>query len=117
MEITEEHKKEVETKLVETIADALEKNLISTDNQKEISDFILSRMPSIKTYDELTVFLRELSAKWQIFTPLLTTEAGEVKEKAEEKVAEKVEDLTQAGKIEEALETAKAATDTLPSQQ
>lgn len=117
MELTPQHKKEVETKLVETIADALGKNSISTDNQKEISDLILSKMPNIKTHEELTVFLRELSAKWQIFTPLLTTEAGEVKEKAEEKVAEKVEDLTQAGKIEEALETAKAATDALQPQQ
>ena len=107
MELTEEHKKEVERKLVEVIIDSLEKNLISVGDKDAISAFILQRMLSVRTHEELITFLRELSSKWSIFSPLLVIESGEVKEKNEDRVVDKVQSLTQEGKIDEAINMAK----------
>lgn len=109
MDLTEEHKREVEKKLVETIIDSLKKNLISVADKDAVSAFILAKMPSVKTHEELITFLRELSSKWAIFSPLLVTESGEVKDKNEEKAVDKVETLTQEGKIDEAINMAKTA--------
>jgi len=107
MELTEEHKKEVERKLVEVIIDSLEKNLISVGDKDTISAFILGRALNVRTHEELITFLRELSSKWSIFSPLLVIESGEVKEKNEDRVVDKVQSLTQEGKIDEAINMAK----------
>lgn len=111
MDLTQAHKKEVERKLVETIIDSLGKNLISVNDKNTMSGFILERMPIVKTHEELITFLRELSSKWAIFSPLLVIESGEVKDKNEEKAVDKVETLTQEGKIDEAINMAKTAVD------
>lgn len=111
MDLTDQHKKDVERKLVETIIDSLQKNEISVGDKDAISAFILERMPIVKTHEEFIAFLRELSSKWAIFSPLLVIESGEVKDKNEEKAVDKVETLTQEGKIDEAINTAKKAVD------
>jgi len=107
MELTEQHKREVERKLVEIIIDSLKKNLISIADKNAMSAFILERMPNVKTHEDLMVFLREISSKWAIFTPLLVTESGEVKDKNEDQAIDKVQSLTQEGKIDEAINVAK----------
>jgi len=111
MDLTEEHKREVERKLVEVIIDALGKNLISVGDKDTISAFILERMRNVKDHEELISFLRELSSKWAIFSPLLVTESGEVKAKSEDQAVDKVQSLTQEGKIDEAINMAKTAVD------
>jgi len=107
MELTEKHKKEAERKLVEIIIDSLKKNLISVSDKDAMSALILGKMPNVKTHEELMVFLGELSSKWTIFSLLLVTESGEVKDKNEDQVVDKVQSLTQEGKIDEAINMAK----------
>lgn len=115
MDLADKHRKEVERRLVETIIDSLEKNLISVADKNSMSAFILAKMPSVTTQEGLITFLRELSSKWTIFSLLLVTESGEVKAKTEDQAVNKVEALAQEGKIDEALNMAKTAVNSTQS--
>lgn len=107
---TQEHKKEVERMLVETIIAALQQGTLSDTEVPTLSAFILERVEAITTHEEMVVFLRELSGKWPIFTPLLVLESGEAKEKMEESVVSSVLKLAKENKVEEAIDLAKSAT-------
>lgn len=109
MDLTEEHKKEVERRIVETTISALEHNQITEDQYDDISKYILEKIDSVKTHHDLMVFLRELTQNWNMFSFVLTLENGEVKSLEEKKAVEKVEQLAEGGKIEDALEAAKQA--------
>jgi hypothetical protein len=111
MEITAERRKELERKLVETIIQALENDILTADDVPTVSSYILDNMPGVKTQDQLLQFLRDLSAKWAIFSNLLVIESGEVQLAAEQAVAQNVMELTKSGNIEQALSMAKAATE------
>lgn len=107
MDLSIEHKKEVQRRIMETLLTAYEKLEITKTDFDEISKFILEKDPSIQTHHGLVIFLRELTAKWSIFSFVLTLENGEVKKIEENKTVEQIEDLTQEGKIDEALEAAR----------
>ena len=107
MDLSIEHKKEVQRRIMETLLTAYEKLEIKKADFDAISKFILERDPAIKTHHDLIVFLRELTANWNIFSFVLTLEDGEVKKIEENKAVEQIEDLTQEGKIDEALEAAR----------
>ncbi len=107
MDLSAEHKKEVQRRIMEALIGAYEKLEITRVDFDEISKFILERDPSIQTHHDLIVFLRELTAKWSIFSFVLTLENGEVRKIEENKAAKQIEDLAQEGKIDEALEAAR----------
>jgi len=111
MELSAEHKKDVERKIVEMVIDGLEKDTISAQEAQNAASFILEKIYLLKTTEELASFLQELSSKWPIFTNLHTIEQGQAKEKQEDAVVQKVEELTESGNIDEALNLAKTATD------
>lgn len=110
MQLSAEHKLKIEQQLVEAIFQALEKGLLTEEEEAVISPLILEKMPQIGTREDLIVFLRELSEKSRIFSPLMIVESGEVKDKTEDSIAEKVESLTQDGKIDEAISLAQTIT-------
>ena len=107
MDLSVEHKKEVQGRIMETLLTAYEKLEINRADFDEISKFLLEKDPTVKTHHDLIVFLRELTAKWKIFSFVLTLEDGEVKKIEENKAVEQIESLTQEGKIDEALEAAR----------
>lgn len=107
MDLSAEHKKEVQKRIMEALISAYEKLEITKVDFDEISKFILEKDPTIQTHHDLIIFLRELTAKWNIFSFVLTLENGEIKKIEENKAVEKIEDLTQEGKIDEALEAAR----------
>lgn len=109
MELSQEHKLKVEQRIMETIMNALDKDEITTDDYNAMSEFILGKIEGIKTHHDLVIFLREISEKWKIFTFVLTLENGEVKKIEENKAVEKVEQLTQVGDVNQALEEARKA--------
>lgn len=111
MELTPEHKKDVEIKLVEIVADALEHGKLSSDEATQASQFILDRIDEVNTQEELLIFLEELSSLWDVFGHLFVTEQGKIKEKQEDVTAREVETLVEKGNIDEALSVAKKATD------
>ena len=109
MNLSEEHKKEVERRIMETIISSLEKSELTESQYQEISAFILEKIDSVKTHHDLMVFLRDLTAKWSVFSFVLTLENGEVKNIKENTAAEKAEELVKNGNIEEAIQAAKDA--------
>lgn len=104
MDLTPEHKKEVQRRIMEALLSPYEKGEITRADFDEISKFILERDPNILTHNDLVVFLRDLTAKWNIFSSVLTLENEEVSNVEQNKAAEKIEELAQSGNIDEALE-------------
>ncbi|MDP3998368.1 MAG: hypothetical protein Q8P89_02035 [bacterium] len=111
MELSEEHKKEIKMKLMETIITSLEQGRLSNDELPGVASFILERMDTLKDQDELRFFLSELAAKWPIFTDILVGEIGVAREKEEEKAEGYVSELMKSGKLDEAVNLAKKVTD------
>jgi len=110
MDLTQEHKRDIEKKIVETIISALEAYQITEDQYNEISKYILEQIDGVRTHHDLMVFLRELTAKWNIFSFVLTLENGEVKKLEDNTAIKKVEELVNNGNINDALNIAKQAT-------
>lgn len=110
MDITQDHKNEIEKKIVETIALSLENNTLQQNELSDIASFVLDRMDQVKNHEELILFLSELSSKWPIFGQIEAIEKGEVKEQKEEQAFQNVLDLAKSGKIDEAVNLAKEAT-------
>src|SRR3989344_6534746 len=88
LDVSDEHKKEIEAKIVEDIVFGLESNKISETDLPRIADFVLGKIDNIQNHEELVSFLNELSEKWPVFDNLEEVERGEVKD-SEEGQAEK----------------------------
>lgn len=104
-------KKLIEQHVVERMITALDRDEINDNEVPLIADFVLTHIDAVATEDEKMVFLRELAERWRIFTGLLVTQSGEVKEKVEDEVAGGVLTLAQSGKIEQAIKLAKTMTE------
>lgn len=107
MDLTEEHKKEVQRKIVETVISSLEQDKITEAQFDEISAYILEKVEPVKTHHDLIVFLRELSAKWNIFSFILTLEDGEVKKIEQNQKADEIQQIVKTGNIDDALNKAR----------
>ncbi|OGH12390.1 MAG: hypothetical protein A2857_01495 [Candidatus Levybacteria bacterium RIFCSPHIGHO2_01_FULL_36_15] len=110
MQLTDEHKKDIERSIMECIINALNKDLISSKDLPEISSYVLPKAETITTQEEMITFLKELSVKWNIFSQVLSSENGEVRGQMESQTVDKVTDLVKSGKIDEALDLAKSVT-------
>lgn len=114
MDLSQDHIKEVDRRLVETIITALREDFLTADEYDEVADFVVKGMDNVetvKTQDELLRFLRELSSKWKIFTHVLVVESAATRDTAEDKVYENAVALAESGNIEEAVAVAKSATE------
>lgn len=103
--------KVIEQEVVDTLVASLDKEAISEQELPTIADYVLTHIDNLKTKDEIMPFLRQLSEKWRIFTPLLVMHSGEIKEKQEGKVAKDVLSLAQLGRLDQAIKLAKTMTD------
>ncbi|MDO8461161.1 MAG: hypothetical protein Q7S38_01820 [bacterium] len=110
MEVTQEHKNDLEKKIVESVILALENNTISKEEMPIIAEFVLGKIDVIKTHEELVLFVNELALKWPIFSNIDQIEKGEVQEKKESETAESVLNLAKSGQIEDAVNLAKTMT-------
>ncbi len=111
MDFDAQHKKKIEDEIAEAIIDALEDKKISEGDATQISDFVLRKIDLIKTHEELTSFLTELSQNWPVFESLGKIEQGEEQEVKEGAVAADVAELANEGKIEDAINLAKTVTE------
>lgn len=108
--MNDEVKKLIEQHVVERMISALDRDEINDTEVPHIADFVLKHIDAITTEDEKMAFLRDLANKWRIFTGLLVTQSGEVKERVEDEVAGGVLTLAQSGKIEQAIKLAQTMT-------
>ena len=70
MDFTEEQKKALEHKLVESIIVGLEDEKIDIHDLHPIADSILEKIDHLKTTEEVEGFIKHLSGKWNIFHSL-----------------------------------------------
>lgn len=116
MDQLQNHKKEIETQIVETMISALENEKITESESSEIAAFVLDRIDAVTTTQEMTTFLQDLAAKWEIFGSLLFLEQADLKERVEDEVAAGVLLLAEHGKLDDAIRLARSATNS-PVQQ
>lgn len=107
MELTEEHKNEVGKQIVLTLANAAEDKKIFMPEIKAVSAFVLERLDSCITHEQLIDFLTQLFLKWPIFSHILTVEKGKGLEEKEKEKVKQLEELIKRRKLDEALEIAK----------
>lgn len=110
MELNSERRKEFGKQIVETVLQALSSDTVSVQEASQMSRYILDNIIDIKTDADLVTFAKSLAEKWQLFQHLATMEEGYAQEAKEDAVANKVEELTQSGNLDEALNLAKSAT-------
>ncbi|MDO8487167.1 MAG: hypothetical protein Q7S45_02665 [Candidatus Curtissbacteria bacterium] len=110
MDINDQHKKELERKILEQIIDGLEDNKLTSDELPTIAGFVLSGLENVMTHEQVMKFLTDLSSKWPIFQNLALLEKGEVQEAHEDKIEEQVLNLAKSGNVEEAISLAKTVT-------
>lgn len=110
VELSLDKKKEIEQRLVETVISSLEKGELTTDDYSKVSSLILEKMKTVTTQEQLAQFLKDLSAKYPIFSKMTTLHMGEEQEKKDEKTTQDVVKLAESGKIEDAITLAKTVT-------
>jgi len=101
--------KDVENRIVDTLIGSLDKEMIETTEVPHVASYVLDNLYGVTTHDELMQFLRDVSAKWPIFTNLLVVKYGQINQAEENKAASNVLQLAKSGKIEEAVDLAKQA--------
>jgi hypothetical protein len=110
MEIIQEKKDQIESHIVDIIADAIEQEKITETDLPLISNFVLEKIDTIVSKDQLLLFLTELASNWEIFRTLEVTQRGEIQKKKEEEAVQNISQLVQDGNINDAIQIAKAAT-------
>ena len=107
VDFTDQHKAQVEAQIVEIVAASLENNVLGQEELPVIATFVLDKIDTIKTQDELAVFLAELSGKYPIFKNIAIVEKGILNHEKENVVVKDMLNLAKNGKIDEAIQLAK----------
>ena len=109
MEFTEEHKKQVEKRILELMVIGLQNDALTEQDPSEISRFVLEQIEKVHNQHELIIFLKNLSEKWEIFKPILFQEEGTMQDKINDEIADSIELLVGHGKLDRALALVKRA--------
>lgn len=103
MEVTNEQKEILYTKLLMVMISSLENGTLSSDNLPVMAGYLLDGLNSVDTKEQLAQFLIKLATDWPIFHTLCTIEVGGLNQHQEAQEAQKVLELTRSGKVDEAL--------------
>ncbi len=76
--------------LAEQILLAMEKNLVTMPQSKDIANYILDQMKKVTNYQELTLLLDDLRNKWVFFTNTHTIYKNKVQSEQEKKIIDKL---------------------------
>ncbi len=109
MEVTAEEKKKIEKMIVDTSIDALEAGAIKEYDLSVIADFVLQKIDTATTMDQMRAFLEELAAKWQFFLPIERFLEGEIQHVGEMKAITQAQALAKQGNVDQALAAIKSA--------
>lgn len=109
MEVTPEEKKKIEKMIVDTSIDALEAGAIREYDLSVIADFVLQKIDTAQTMDQMREFLEELASKWHFFLPIERFLEGEMQHDGELKAITQAEALAKQGNVDQALAAIKSA--------
>lgn len=107
MVVTATYRAEVERRILETMARALESNQLKEEDTAKIAQFILDYLDECDTHPEVITFLDKLAQQWPVFAELGNSEMARVIESKKSDVTKNMEQLIHQGNIQGALETAK----------
>jgi hypothetical protein len=110
MDELKQYKYKIEKDIVERALKDYEEEKLSRDELKNIADFTIQGMEKVNNRVDLTDFLKDLSARWPIFTNIAIIEEGSYKDIVEDEVYSGVLALAQNGKIDNAIKLAKTMT-------
>lgn len=65
--VTDEYREKVYKELAEVMLHGLESGQITVAESKELSQFVLDHLDNVRTYAELSDFLKELVSKWPFY--------------------------------------------------
>ncbi len=88
----DQHKKDLEVKLVRKILDAYDSNELDYYEMKDAAGYILDNFPQVSSHEQLVDFLKNLSGYWPTFKTFLTVELGETKQDNEKQLISKLEE-------------------------
>lgn len=110
------YKDKIGMRIAGILSESLSKGVITADQSDEMATYILENINLTTTNSELLTFIENLSAKWPIFSSILTspdqaqTPINSIQEKTDQAVHE-AEGLLKENKIDEALQAAKTVTE------
>ena len=88
--IDDNQKKTIQTTLTTMLISALEQRKITVSEMQETANYILDSFPAITTNSEMITFLEGLKSKWPIFMSAYSLYKGELGEKAEYQIMNKL---------------------------
>jgi hypothetical protein len=106
--VDETYKTNIEQRIVDAIADALEAGKIQEKDLPPLSTYILAQMDRITTHDQLIGFLSHLSLRWPVFHHIAIEEEGKLKKVVETKVAQDMVRLINQGDTNQAVNLAES---------
>lgn len=107
MVVTREYRAEVERRLLETMARALENNQLTEEQSSQVAKFILDYLDDCDDHQEIIEFLDRMAQQWPVFAEVGNAEMARAIESKKGDVTKNMEALVQQGNIQQALETAK----------
>lgn len=110
MQLSQERKDEVLKEIADLIIAGLKDGTILEDDLFPIANFVLEKIDTLATEEQMVVFLSELVQKWPVFLKIHAHEKGKVLEQTENIAAQNVMDLAKEGKIDQAVDLAKSVT-------
>jgi len=105
----EAYKDRIGMRLARKVLTAFEEKRISEELLSEISQYVLDNIDKAKTNSDLLDFLEHLADKWAIFQDVLVVEEAQIQEKENKENVEKIEELIDQNKIDEAMKIADQA--------
>lgn len=118
MQLSQERRDGVEKAIADLVLKGFKEGLIQDEDLSPIGKFVLEKIDTLQTEEQMVAFLTELAKKWPLFSNILTIEKGKVTQNSENQVAQNVLDLAKEGKIDQAVDLAKTATEPpVPQQQ
>ncbi len=110
MQLSQERRDAIEKAIAELIIKGLREGLIQDEDLSPIGKFVLEKIDTLQTEEQMVAFLTEMVQKWPLFSNILTIEKGKATESSENQAAKDVLDLAKEGKIDEAVDLAKSVT-------
>ena len=104
--LPQEEKEKIEGEIVEMIAEALQKNVITTEDTAKIADFVLTKIKNVNSHEELLGFLAELSHKWPLFQTILDIEKGEIEMQRDRQKLSEISEHLKNGDVDSAIQSA-----------
>jgi hypothetical protein len=110
MQLSQEQRGAIENQIAELVIKGLREGLIQEEDLSPIGKFVLEKIDTLQTEEQMVAFLTEMAQKWPLFSNILTIEKGKVSENSENQTAIDVLGLAKEGKIDEAVDLAKSVT-------